>query len=163
MTANTQIKDLANYHYRGARTLILLHEDQLRQCVAVWREAKTAAIQLPETSNSSYASLENLLAHLLGAARGYMVWICQQLALPDPEIRAVPELSSLESNLDAYLEHLLDRWRLPLVEVPASAFGPQTYISNWGTAFSIGAMLEHALAHPMRHRFQLSELLAAQQ
>jgi hypothetical protein len=152
-------EELSNYKFRGARACVLLHETHMRDCLKVWKQAKAANIKLPETSDSSYESLETLLEHILGAARGYMVWMCKQLELPDPEIRAAPAANNIETEADSYLEHVLERWRLPLVNVPEEKFEPQTYASNWGTHYCLDAMLEHAVMHPVRHEFQLRELI----
>ncbi len=153
---------LGNYKYRGARAMVLLHETQMRKCLAAWKEAKVRNIQLPETSDADYQSLETLLSHIFRAARGYMVWMCKQLNLPDPEINAVPLLETLEKDADKYLEHILERWRLPLADVEEKAYGPESHLSNWGELFSIDSMLEHAVMHPIRHEFQLRELMAKQ-
>jgi hypothetical protein len=152
-------EELNSYTFRGARACVLLHEKHMRQCLEAWKEAKAANMKLPETSDDSYESLETLLKHILGAARGYLVWTCKQLNLPDPEIRVVPDVDTIEVEADSYLEHVLERWRLPLVNVPEKAFEPKTYASNWGTPYCIDAMLEHAVMHPIRHEFQLRELL----
>ena len=61
------------YRYRGARALVLLHDAEMRRCVAVWQEAKVLKLALPETSDEDYASLEHLLLHILRASRGYLV------------------------------------------------------------------------------------------
>lgn len=135
-----------------------MHEAELRRALVVWRQAKAAGVTLPETADPDYASLETLLVHILGAARGYMVWICRQLELPDPEIRPVPEAAVIEGEAENYLEHILERWRLPLAEVPEARFEPEVYRSNWGTPYAVEAMLEHALVHPLRHTFQLLEM-----
>jgi hypothetical protein len=160
MKGKMMTEELGNYKFRGARALVLLHDKHMRQCLEVWKEAKAANIKLPQTDDPSYASLEHLLYHILRAARGYMVWMCKQLELPDPEIRPTPEPESIEAEADNYLEHVLERWRLPLVNVPEEKFEPQTYASNWGTHYCIDAMLEHAVMHPIRHEFQLKELIA---
>ena len=156
------MNDLNDYKYRGARTLVILHDSYMRDCLAVWKEAKAANVTLPETTDESYESLETLLHHILRAARGYMVWICKQLELPDPEIRVAPDVDRVEAEADTYLEHVLERWPLPLADVPEEKFGPHSFLSNWGEAFSIDSMLEHAVMHPIRHQFQLKELLEAQ-
>ena len=61
---------LENYRYRGARALVLLHEEALRGLLPVWKRAKAAKIQLPLMRDPNYASLDSLLRHALGAARG---------------------------------------------------------------------------------------------
>jgi uncharacterized damage-inducible protein DinB len=155
------MNDLNNYQYRGARAMVLLHEKQMRKCLAVWKQARAANIKLPETDDEDYQSLETLLRHILRAARGYMVWICKNLDLPDPAIRVAPEPERIEAEATDYLEHLLECWRAPLAEVPEKRFNEE-YKSNWGVTYCIDGMLEHAVMHPIRHQFQLKELIASQ-
>jgi uncharacterized damage-inducible protein DinB len=155
------IHQLQKYRSRGARALVLLHEQAMRELLPVWQRAKAANVQLPPTEDPSYASLESLLHHALGAARGYMTWLCEKLGLPDPGIDPVPEAPRVEREAERYIEHLLERWRLPLADVDEARFDA-THKSNWGVEMSLESMLEHAVTHPLRHRFQLEELLEAQ-
>lgn len=147
------------YLYAGARATILLHERHMREFLATWKRARDAELPLPATDDPSYASLATLLRHVLGAGRGYMVWICEVLALPDPDIRPAPEPDAIDAEADAYLEHLLTRWREPLRGVDPERFDRPEYESRWGVKYCIDAMLEHAVMHPIRHAFQLEELL----
>jgi len=146
------------HEYRGARAMILLHETHMRRFLGVWRRAQERGLPLSATEDPDYASLESLLAHVLGCARGYMRWICTKLELADPEIDTCPDLVSIEAAAEDYLEHVLARWRLPLRPVAEDRFG-ETFESAWGTPYCIDAMLEHAVMHPIRHAFQLEELL----
>jgi uncharacterized damage-inducible protein DinB len=154
--------ELDDYLSRGARALVLLHERQLPVFVATWRRAKAAGVPLPRTDDESYASLETLLRHVLAAARGYMTWICETLDLPDPRLPPVPELDAVAAQADEYLADLLAAWRIPLRDVPPDAFESNTYTSRWGEPFTIDSMLEHAVMHPIRHTFQLEELLRSE-
>ena len=156
------IHDLRSYRSRGARALVLLHDEAVRGLLPVWRRAKAAQIRLPTTDDPSYASLDALLHHALRAARGYMTWLCEKLGLPDPGIDPVPEPAEVEREAARYVEHLLERWRLPLADVEEARLDA-VHKSRWGTDMSLESMLEHAVAHPLRHRFQLEELLEAQQ
>ena len=61
---------------------------------------------------------------------------------------------------DAYLEHLIERWRLPLAGVEESRIELVERPCRWGPTYCVSAMLEHAVMHPLRHRFQLEEALA---
>jgi len=148
-----------SYANRGARALVLLHESHLRDFLGVWRRAKAAGVRLAATEDPSYASLDTLLRHVLRAARGYMTWCCQVLDLPDPDIRPTPEPEAIEAEADGYLEHVLERWREPLRTVAPARFEDRTYESRWGVPYCIDAMLEHAVMHPIRHSFQLEELI----
>ena len=151
--------ELPGYQYRGARALVLLHEQELRAFVAVWRRARAASVPLPVTSDPDYASLESVLFHVLRAARGYMTWMCESLGLDDPGIEPPPPVERLAVEVDRYLEHLLERWRQPLAGLPEERFHAPEFRSRWGVLYCVDAMLEHAVMHPVRHAFQLQELL----
>lgn len=153
--------DLPEYQYRGARALVLLHERELREFVAVWRRAQAARVPLPATSDPDYVSLEAVLFHVLRAARGYMTWMCESLGLEDPGIAPPPPVERVAEEADAYLDHLLAGWRRPLAGVPGERFESPEFRSRWGVLYCIDAMLEHAVVHPQRHAFQLRELLEA--
>jgi hypothetical protein len=144
---------------RAVRALVLLHDEHLRQFLVVWKRAKAAGVKLPQTDDPSYASLDTLLFHVFRAARGYMTWMCEKLELPDPEIRVAPDLAEISAQADAYLEHVLERWRGPLNDVADDRLETPEYPSRWGTKYCIDAMLEHAAIHPIRHAFQLEELM----
>jgi 2-oxoglutarate ferredoxin oxidoreductase subunit beta len=88
---------------------VILHEDHMRRFLVSWNHAKAASVVLPRTTDPAYESLNTLLRHVLGAARGYMVWMCEVLALPDPEIQPPPEPAVLSENPDSYLEYVLER------------------------------------------------------
>lgn len=162
MAADRSSPPLADYAYRGARAMVLLHERQMRGFLATWKAAKTAGVALPPTEDPDYASIETLLVHVLSCARGYLVWMCRALGLPDPEIRLPPRAEEAEAEADGYLDHVLERWREPLAGVPEDAFYEPDHPAPWGPRYCIDAMLEHAMLHPLRHRFQLEELLDAQ-
>ncbi len=154
-------QELRDYRWRGARALVLLHDREMRALIPVWRRAVQAGVRLPKTDDRGYASLAALLHHALRASRGYMTWLCEKLNLPDPAIEPAPEADVVEQNADLYLEHLLARWRLPLAGLEEEPFR-HTHKTRWGEDMTCEGMLEHAVMHPIRHRFQLEELLEAQ-
>jgi hypothetical protein len=106
------------YRSRAVRAMVLLHEDRLRRFVHVWRLALASSVRLPPTDDPAYASLEALGRHVLSAAGGYMIWMSEVLALPDPGIRSAPDASAIVRDADGYIEHVLERWRAPLRDVP---------------------------------------------
>jgi len=152
--------DLPNYEYHGARTLVWLHEQQLRSFLETWQAAKRATVKLPVTSDPAYVSLEALLVHVFKCARRYLVWMCEALHLPDPEIQPVPLAENVADTAESYCEHLVQRWRRPLAGVKEEVFCRTENRSWWNVTYCVDAMLEHAVMHPWRHRFQLEELLA---
>jgi hypothetical protein len=131
----------------------------MRSFLETWQKAKKAYFTLPQTTDPSYKSMETLLRHSLKASRGYIIWICQKLELTDPGIDPLPELEHIEHFADAFLTHLLERWELPLRDVPEERFFDCAYASNWETEYCIESMLEHAAMHPIRHEFQLVNLI----
>ena len=147
------------YRSRAVRALVLLHEEHLRRFLQTWKDAKTANVALSSTADPAYASLDALGRHVLAASRGYMVWICEMLKLPDPGIRPAPETAVLSEEAAHYMEHVLERWRPPLQDVPDERLETPEYPSRWQTLYSVDAMLEHAVMHPIRHAFQLEELM----
>jgi uncharacterized damage-inducible protein DinB len=155
------IQELKDYQYRGARALVLLHEKYMRELLPLWQKAVRAQITLPATKDPSYASMQSLLHHAFRASRGYMTWLCEKLGLPDPGIDPAPEPDVVEKQADRYLEHLLEKWRLPLAGVAEESL-QAIHKTRWGDDMSLEGMLEHAVVHPLRHRFQLEELMEAQ-
>jgi uncharacterized damage-inducible protein DinB len=154
------VDQLARYRSRAARALVLLHEREMRLLLPAWRRAAEAGVRLQASDDPDYASLETLLHHALRASRGYMTWLCERLGLPDPGIEPAPKPELVAREADRYLEHLLERWRVPLQELDPARLDEE-HKTRWGQTLSIDGMLEHAVLHPIRHRFQLEELLEA--
>jgi hypothetical protein len=150
---------MTEFKYEGARALVQLHEVHLKSFLKTWTKAKALNMDLPVTDDPDYQSLDALLRHVLRAARGYMIWICEQLNLENPDIRSVPQVDHIAAEAESYLPYLLDRWRLPLADIPEDRFFDQAYTSRWGAQYCVEAMLEHAVVHPIRHQFQLENLL----
>jgi uncharacterized damage-inducible protein DinB len=153
---------LPPYQYGGARTMVNLQNQYMGALLTVWRKAKAIQLTLPETDDPSYVSLETLIHHAFTASRAYIVWMTAKLGLPDPQIEPVPSVDDIEAHADHCLAHLTQQWRTPLADVRDERFG-EVYVSNWGIQYSIDAMLEHAVMHPLLHRTQLEELLEEQQ
>jgi hypothetical protein len=153
-------QELPEYRWRGARALVILHDQAMRDFLPVWREAVRRGVRLPATTDPDYASLNTLLHHVFRASRSYMTWLCEKLELPDPGMEPAPQPDGVEREADRYLEHLLERWRTPLAGVDEARLQP-VFKSRWGADLSCESMLEHAVVHPIRHRFQLDELMEA--
>ena len=70
------------------------------------------------------------------------------------------ELASLKCNVDIKPVGCVGMChRTPLVEVPEDRFG-EGFEARWGGIYLIDAMMEHAVMHPIRHTFQLRELMS---
>ncbi len=147
------------YRSRAVRAMVILHEEHIRRFLVVWNQARDKSVVLPATADPAYASLETLLRHVLSAARGYMIWMCEVLELPDPMIRRPAEAPQLPAETDEFVAHLFEQWRTPLKDVGDDRLEQPEYPSRWQTKYCIDAMLEHAVMHPIRHAFQLEELI----
>jgi hypothetical protein len=147
------------YRSRAVRALVLLHEEHLRRFLGTWKGAHAVSVALPPSDDPAYASLDALGRHVLGAARGYIVWICEMLTLADPGIRPAPDPAAMCHEADDYMEHVLIQWRVALRDVSNDQLETPEYPSRWQTRYCIDAMLEHAVMHPIRHTFQLDELM----
>ena len=147
------------YKYNGAKALVALHGMHLRSFYKTWQQAKQVGVKLPDSDDPYYKSLDTLLYHLLRSARGYMIWMCKQLNLPDPQIDEAPLPDIVVEIAESYLDYLIDKWKYPLKDVPPELFEDKVYKSNWEVEYCIDAMLEHAVMHPIRHEFQLNNLI----
>lgn len=145
---------------RVVRALLSLQERELRAFLPIWRRFAVSGLPLPTSGNEAYRSNEHLLLHVLQSSGSYLAWLCRQLGLPAPGVRAAPAPAEVEAQVDDYVEHLLERWRTALMGVELESTRATVFTANWGVPITIPAMLEHAVAHPMRHGFQLEELLA---
>jgi len=132
---------------------VALHERELRSFAEVWQDARQQGVTLPATDDPDCASLDALLHHVLRAARGYLLWCCRVLGLPDPGVDPVPE--DVARRLAAYVDHLLETWDGPLKNVDGKTGELEVYPSPWGPGYCVDAMLEHAVMHPLRHANQL--------
>lgn len=149
------------FAHRGARACHLMHAEELSRFFDAWRRAAQAGVPLPLTRNPSYASLDALLHHVLRYARWYMTWITSNLALDPPELPDCPAVATVRTEAEGYVDQLGEAWGTCLADVAPSRFS-ESYSVPWGVSFSIDSMLEHAVMHPRRHRFQIEEWLAAQ-
>jgi uncharacterized damage-inducible protein DinB len=134
----------------------------MRAVLETYKRAKAAGVILPKTDDPDYESIEHLMRHLLRASRGYLTWICEVLGRPDPQVPAPPEVEAIDREAGAFLDVVLGAWRTHLTAISDEQAGSGTpYLSRWNHPYTIDAMLEHAVVHPMRHRLQLEELIAA--
>ncbi len=139
-----------------------MQERELREFVETWKSARAQGVPLPITDDPSYASLEALLQHVLGASRFYVTWLCEKLGLPSPAISALPETGWTAESIGTFVDQLEEGWRTALVTVSNDALESENWLAPWGAPFTADSMLEHAVMHPIRHRFQLNQWLEGQ-
>lgn len=150
------------FRSRGVRALVILQIHEMRALFVVWKKAKRLGVRLPETRDPAYASLDVLMRHPLRSCRGYLTWLCEVLGRPDPGVPDPPEPEDVSARGAAYLDVLEQAWHRHAAWMTTRVlYSKQVYTSRWGAPMTVEAMLEHALAHPMRHRLQLEELIEA--
>jgi len=149
------------YKSRGVRALVQLQMDEMNQLFLTWKRAKRARVKLPATQDPAYKSLDLLMRHPLRSCRGYLTWLCEVLKRPDPQVPDPPEPERVAAEGAAYLKVLAEAWEKHMAWMPGGVLDSfAVYNSRWGAPMTVEAMFEHAVAHPMRHRFQLEELIS---
>ena len=88
------MQETAPHQYPGAKALIDLHTHHLTHLAETWRRVRTAGVEAPPTNDPNCESVDAVMQHVLSAARWYMIWICEALSLPDPEIESKETLIS---------------------------------------------------------------------
>jgi hypothetical protein len=152
---------VSEFRSRGVRSLVELHERELREFVAVWRRFAASGKPMPEAhGDADYESPEHLVTHVQRAARGYLLWIWEMLERPIEDLPLVRDPATILPRLDAFMEETLAGWRRHLAPLEQEQLAPKQYLSRWGEPHTIEQMLEHAVVHPMRHRIQLERILA---
>lgn len=149
------------FQSRGVRALVKLQMAEMHQLFAVWKRAKRAGVKLPATRDPAYRDIDALMRHPLRSCRGYLTWLCEVLGRPEPAVPEPPDAADVVKQGAAYLRVLERAWEKHMAWMPARVLdSPKVHTSRWGAPMTVEAMFEHAVAHPMRHRFQLEELLA---
>lgn len=148
------------FQSRAVRSLVELHEAELRRFVEVWERFKASGTPMPEAAGDpDYEDPERLATHVAAAARSYMMWISDQLGRPVTDLTLSRDAAEVAPRLSSHVEETLEGWRRHLAGVLDTDLGPTVYTSRWGEPFQIEQMLEHAVVHPMRHRIQLERAL----
>jgi len=138
----------------------MLQMDEMRTLFTVWRKARRVGVKLPVTKDPAYQDIDALMRHPMRSCRGYLTWLCEVLGRPVPEIPDPPEAAQLLKSGAAYLDLLERAWHKHVAWMPNRTLDSfKVHTSRWGQPMTVEAMFEHAVAHPMRHRFQLEELI----
>jgi hypothetical protein len=152
---------MTEFRSRGVKSLVELHEIELRNFVATWKRFKASGLPMPEArGDADYESPERLVAHVQGSARSYLLWIFEVLEQPIADLELIRDPAIIVPQLDTFMAETLAAWDQNLVRLESEQLAPTQYASRWGEPFDIEQMLEHAVVHPMRHRIQLERLLS---
>ena len=152
---------MAEFRSRAVRSLVELHNVELRSFLATWKRFVASGKPMPEAhGDADYENPERLVAHVQGAARSYLLWIWEVLEQPIPDLELTRDPAVIVPRLETFMEETLAGWTRHLAPLIDEQLAPKQYLSRWGDPFMIDQMLEHAVVHPMRHRIQLERILA---
>ena len=150
----------STYQYGGAAACVTLLKEHLQEFLETWRQADALEIELPEDTDLDCSSREHLLLHVLRCASRHLIWICDQLEIPAPDVERDPQRDGISERAEEDMEKTLAAWDLSMRALTEEAAYSESYPSEWGPLYCIDAMLEHAVMHPIRHSLQLKKLMA---
>ena len=149
------------FRSRAVRSLVELHEHELRSFLQVWQRFVEANLPMPEAhGDESYASRERLAGHVLIAARGYLTRIGEWVSRPVTDVDGSQDPLDIAARRSRFADDLLAAYRRHLAVVTVEELEPQNHRTRWGELMSVEMLLEHAVVHPMRHRIQLERILS---
>jgi len=145
---------------RAIRSLLELHEAELRAFLATWRRYARAGVPMPEANgDEDYESIDRLGTHVLKAARSFLVRITEWLGRPASDLDMAEDVQDLTARADEFAEALLAAYQRHLAFATDEEMGAWVHKTRQGNPISIEMLLEHAVVHPMRHRVQLERIL----
>lgn len=148
------------FQSRAVRSLVDLHEVELRSFFETWNRFIAAGAPMPEAhGDDSYKSREHLSGHLLLAARGYLTRIGEWVGRPVTDLDPSADPVEVAGRAATFMEEVLAGYRRHLATVTTEELEPQKHRTRWGDLMSVEMLLEHAVVHPMRHRIQLERIL----
>lgn len=153
---------MSDFKSRAVRTLVELHEIEMRKFFETWDRFVTSGAPMPEAhGDPDYESRNHLVGHVCRAARNYLTWIGDQLGRPVKDVDLETDSLKIAARTKEFMAGVLEGWRRHLPAVADEELEPVAYKSRWGVPMTIESMLEHAVVHPMRHRIQLERILGS--
>lgn len=148
------------FRSRAVRSLVELHEREMRSFLEVWRRFVAADLPMPEAhGDQSYESRERLAGHVLMAARGYLTRIGEWVGRPVSDVDGSQDPHEIVARASDFADGVLSAYRRHLAEISDQELDQQVHRTRWGELMSVEQLLEHAVVHPMRHRIQLERIL----
>lgn len=148
------------FRSRAVRSLVELHERELRSFLETWKRFAAAGLPMPEAhGDEDYVDRERLAGHVFMAARGYLTRIGEWVNRPVTDVDGSQDPREIMSRAAEFSEGVLAAYRRHLAEVTPEELEPQVHRTRWGALLSVEHLLEHAVVHPMRHRIQLERIL----
>jgi uncharacterized damage-inducible protein DinB len=152
------------FRSRAVRSLVELHEREMRSFQQVWQRYVAADLPMPEAhGDETYASRDTLAGHVLMAARGYLTRIGEWVGRPVTDVDDTKDPAQVVARAAEFADQVLAAYRRHLAEITTEELEPQVHRTRWGELMSVENLLEHAVVHPMRHRIQLERMLEESQ
>jgi uncharacterized damage-inducible protein DinB len=149
-----------DFRSRAVRSLVELHEREMRSFLQVWKRFVDSKLPMPEAhGDESYESRERLAGHVLMAARGYLTRIGEWVSRPVSDVDDSKDPNEIVTRATAFADNVLAAYRRHLAEITDQELDQQVHRTRWGELMSVEQLLEHAVVHPMRHRIQLERIL----
>lgn len=149
-----------HFQSRAVRTLVELHEREMRSFLQVWTRFVASDLAMPEAhGDESYENRERLAGHVLMAARGYLTRIGEWVGRPVNDVDGSQDPYEIVTRASLFLDDVLSAYRRHLAEISNDELEQQIHRTRWGELMSVENLLEHAVVHPMRHRIQLERIL----
>jgi hypothetical protein len=154
-------EEMMEFKSRAVRSLVELHEQEMRSFLKVWKRFMDANAPMPEAhGDESYESRERLVAHVMMAARGYLTRIGEWVERPVTDVDDSKDPVDIASRAPAFADGILAAYRRHLALITDQELEPQVHRTRWGDLASVENLLEHAVLHPMRHGIQLQRIIA---
>jgi uncharacterized damage-inducible protein DinB len=152
------------FRSRAVRSLVELHEKEMRSFLETWRRFVAANLPMPDAQgDKSYEDRERLAGHVLMAARGYLTRIGEWVGRPVSDVDASQDPYEIVKRAPEFADGVLGAYRRHLAEISDQEMEQQVHRTRWGELMSVEMLLEHAVVHPMRHRIQLERILESQE
>jgi len=145
---------------RAVRSLVALHEREMRSFLQVWKRFVAANAPMPEAhGDENYKSREHLGGHVLRWARNYLTRIGEWVGRPVTDLDATESTPEIAARAEKFLDEVLAAYDRHLAAITPEELKAQKHRTSWGELMSVEMLLEHAVVHPMRHRIQLERIL----
>ena len=130
---------------------------ELQYVIATISNKDLAATIDPHTSDPNGKSIRNILAHVVGSAFSYAIYIRESIdhAVPRPGLKHRDTALEYIRDLDEVIVFTRDTFKT-IYDYSLEKFDyPDKIKTKWGQSYDIEQMMEHSIVHVLRHRRQI--------
>ena len=100
------------FRSRAVRSLVELHEREMRSFLQVWSRFAASDLPMPEAhGDESYENRERLAGHVLMAARGYLIRIGEWVGRPVSDVDGSQDPREIVSRASEFADDVLSAYR----------------------------------------------------